>query len=122
MHNVKDSTENYLEALYILSLQTGHVRSVDIANRLELSRASVSKAVKKLEEEGHLIMESDGELVLTESGLAIGRNIDEKHRALKQLLIHMGVSDGIAEEDACKIEHALSDETFDCLKAYLKTL
>lgn len=119
MHDMRDSSENYLEAIFVLHKQTGHVRSIDIANHLDLSRPSVSKAMKKLEESGHIVMEADGEIVLTESGLRIGREIDDRHQTLLKLLIHIGVSEDIAEEDACKIEHALSKETFAALKAFL---
>ena len=108
--------ENYLEAIVVLKREKGHVRSIDIANHLELSRPSVSKAMKKLEELGHIVMESDGEIVLLESGERIGREIDERHQILYRLLVKLGVSEENAENDACKIEHALSQETFDRLK------
>ncbi len=116
MHDLRDSSENYLEAIVVLKREKGHVRSIDIANHLELSRPSVSKAMKKLEELGHIVMESDGEIVLLESGERIGREIDERHQILYRLLVKLGVSEENAENDACKIEHALSQETFDRLK------
>ena len=116
MHDLRDSSENYLEAIVVLKREKGHVRSIDIANHLELSRPSVSKAMKKIEELGHIVMESDGEIVLLESGERIGREIDERHQILYRLLVKLGVSEENAENDACKIEHALSQETFDRLK------
>lgn len=116
MHDLRDSSENYLEAIVVLKREKGHVRSIDIANHLELSRPSVSKAMKKLEELGHIVMENDGEIVLLESGERIGREIDERHQILYRLLVKLGVSEENAENDACKIEHALSQETFDRLK------
>ncbi len=119
MHDLRDSSENYLEAIVVLKREKGHVRSIDIANHLDLSRPSVSKAMKKLEELGHIVMESDGEIVLTESGEHIGKEIDDRHQTLYRMLVKLGVSDDVAENDACKIEHALSQETFDRLKEVL---
>lgn len=112
MHNMHDSSENYLEAIVVLHRQLGHVRSVDVANHLDLSRASVSNAMKKLEEEGHVIMKEDGELTLTPSGERIGTNIDERHQVIRKLLINIGVKPETADDDACKVEHAISQETF----------
>lgn len=120
MHNVKDSSENYLEAIYVLKKQTGHVRSVDVANHLDLSRPSVSKAMKKLVEDGHVEMLEDGEILLTPSGEKIGHDIDERHQMFKALLVKIGVSEAVAEEDACKMEHAISPESFDMLKKFLE--
>ncbi|WP_053942238.1 metal-dependent transcriptional regulator [Kallipyga gabonensis] len=119
MHQIRDSKENYLEGIYVLQEETGHVRSVDLARHLNLSRASVSNAVKKMEEEGYVIMEKDGELRLTEQGAAIGQMIDERHKTLKDLLMYVGVDEDLAEYDACRMEHAISKETFQILKDYL---
>ena len=119
MHNVKDSSENYLEAIYVLARQTGRVRSVDVANHLGLSRPSVSKAMKKLVEEGHVEILEDGELILTNSGQEIGCRIDERHRVLRIFLIRLGVDEITADDDACKLEHAISDLSFDKLKEFM---
>ncbi|WP_071705868.1 metal-dependent transcriptional regulator [Murdochiella vaginalis] len=118
MHNIHDSEENYLEAIVVLERDLGVVRSIDVANHLELSRASVSNAMKKLEQEGRVTMEDDGSLQLSSSGRAIGEEIDLRHRTLRDWFLHVGVSPEVAEEDACKVEHAISAETFDCLRAY----
>lgn len=122
MHNVKDSSENYLEAIHVLTQETGHVRSVDIANHLDLSRPSVSKAVKKLVEGGYLVMKEDGGLLLTEDGERIGEKIYERHKLFKELLLKAGVSEEVAEEDACKMEHAIRESSFQKLKAFVESL
>lgn len=119
MHHLYDSSENYLEAIVVLKRERETVRSIDIANHLDLSRPSVSKAMKKLEEEGHVIMLKSGELKLTPSGAAIGKAIDERHRAIRSMLLQVGVAPEMAEEDACKMEHAMSQETFEKLRDYL---
>lgn len=118
MHNIHDSEENYLEAIVVLERDLGVVRSIDVANHLELSRASVSNAIKKLEQEGRVTMEEDGSLLLSSSGRAIGEEIDLRHRTLKDWFLHVGVSPEVAENDACKVEHAISSETFACLRGY----
>lgn len=119
MHQIHDSKENYLEGIFVLQQEMPSVRSVDLARHLNLSRASVSNAVKKMEEEGYLIMESDGELRLTEQGTKIGQEIDERHKTLRELLMFVGVDEELADYDACRMEHAISKETFHILKDYL---
>ncbi len=118
MHNIHDSEENYLEAIVVLERELGTVRSIDVANHLDLSRASVSNAMKKLEQEGKVEMLEDGSLILTKKGRDIGVDIDERHQTLKDWFLHIGVSLATAEDDACKVEHAISKETFECLKRY----
>lgn len=118
MHNIHDSEENYLEAIVVLERELGTVRSIDVANHLDLSRASVSNAMKKLEQEGKVEMLEDGSLILTKKGRDIGVDIDERHQTLKNWFLHIGVSPATAEDDACKVEHAISKETFECLKHY----
>ncbi|MCI6156505.1 MAG: metal-dependent transcriptional regulator [Peptoniphilaceae bacterium] len=120
MHNIHDSVENYLEAIVVLERSLGMVRSVDLANHLNISRASVSNAIKKMEADGQVTMGEGGALLLSEEGRRIGREIDERHQTVKGLLIHIGVSEENAENDACRIEHAISAETFDRIKAVLK--
>lgn len=119
MHQIHDSKENYLEGIFVLQQETGHVRSIDLTRHLNLSRASVSNAVKKMEEEGYVVMEKNGELRLTEKGAYIGQMIDERHKTLKDLLMYVGVDEDLAEYDACRMEHAISKETFKILKDYL---
>lgn len=121
MHNIHDSEENYLEAIVVLERELGTVRSIDVANHLDLSRASVSNAMKKLEQEGKVEMLEDGSLILTKKGRDIGVDIDERHQTLKNWFLHIGVSPATAEDDACKVEHAISKETFECLKHHYKS-
>lgn len=121
MHNIHDSEENYLEAIVVLERELGTVRSIDVANHLDLSRASVSNAMKKLEQEGKVEMLEDGSLILTKKGRDIGVDIDERHQTLKNWFLHIGVSSATAEDDACKVEHAISKETFECLKHHYKS-
>lgn len=117
---IRKSAEDYLETILMLKEKHGSVHSVDVAAELGFSKASVSVAMKKLRESGHLIMEADGELKLTESGYAIAHRIYERHRTLTQFFIHLGVSPDVAAEDACKVEHDLSEETFQHLLAHAR--
>ena len=117
---IRKSAEDYLETILMLKEKNGSVHSVDVAAELGFSKASVSVAMKKLRESGHLIMESDGELKLTESGLAIASSIYERHRTLTDFFIYLGVTPEVASEDACKVEHDLSDETFQKLFQHVK--
>ena len=120
MHHIQDSTENYLEGIYVLRDQLGHVRSIDLANYLDISRASVSAAVKKMEGEGLVNMAEDGELKLTIQGARVGKEIYDRHLTLKKLLMMVGVEETLADHDACRMEHAISKETFHTLKKYLQ--
>lgn len=119
MHQVYDSLENYLEAIYVLHQEQDEVLSVDLARDLELSRASVSNAVKKMRDRSLVIMEKGGNLVLTEEGERIGREINDRHQTVKKILMHIGVDEELADHDACRIEHALSQETFSAIKNFL---
>ena len=116
-----ESGEDYLEAILVLREKNGVVHSIDVAQHLGYSKPSVSRAVSLLKGDGYLIMERDGRLELTETGVEVARNIYERHRFLRQWLIHLGVSSETAEDDACKIEHNISDETFQCLKRYAES-
>ena len=115
---IKESTENYLEMILILKEQNGQVRSIDVANELGFSKASVSIAMKKLRESGFIHVEDDGSIVLEPSGHAIASKMYERHKVLTQLLIDAGVGSDTAAKDACKMEHVISNESFQCLKAY----
>lgn len=117
MVKLRMSSEDYLEAIYVLKQQKGMVRSIDVAHHLDYSKPSVSRAVGNLKAEGYLEMREDGELVLTESGFAAAKHVYERHILLTALLTSLGVSAKTAAEDACLVEHALSEETFACLKA-----
>ena len=119
--SLHQSGEDYLEAILVLREKNGVVHSIDVAQYLGYSKPSVSRAVSLLKGDGYLIMERDGRLELTETGVEVARNIYERHRFLRQWLIHLGVSSETAEDDACKIEHNISDETFQCLKRYAES-
>ena len=119
MH-IQESGEMYLETIYILSEKTGAVRSIDVGEYMGYSKPSVSRAVGILKKGGYLLMGKDGYLTLTESGLAVAKKIYERHTLLTDFLIRLGVNEKTAVEDACKIEHDISDETFDALKKHAK--
>lgn len=119
---IHKSAEDYLETIYMESLKSGPVRSIDIANALNYSKPSVSIAMKALEEQGY-IRRDDGRLIsLTEKGLAIAREMYARHETLARCLMALGVSEAVAYEDACKIEHDLSEETFSCLRRYAEQM
>lgn len=115
-----ESAEMYLETIYVLSQTNSTVRSVDIAEHMGYSKPSVSRAVSLLKQGGYVVMDPDGFLTLTDTGLDVARKIFGRHTALSQLLVSLGVSEDVAAEDACKIEHVISDETFDAIKRYLE--
>ena len=106
-----ESAEMYLETIYELSQKQPYVRSIDVAETMGYSKPSVSRAVGLLKQGGYLLMDKDGFLTLTESGTAIAQKIYERHNVLAKALMAMGVSKEAATEDACKIEHVISDET-----------
>ena len=113
---IQESAENYLETILILKNKNGAVRSIDIANELGFSKPSVSVAMKKLRENDYILMDSEGYITLTESGMNIAQKILEKHNYIAELLISLGVSEETAYEDSCKIEHDISEESFMALK------
>ena len=114
-----ESAEMYLETIYALSLQQNTVRSIDVAESMGYSKPSVSRAVSLLKQGGYLQMDKDGFLTLTESGNCVARKIYERHTVLTQALMALGGSKEAAAEDACKIEHVISDETFAAIKKHL---
>ena len=114
-----ESAEMYLETIYQLSRERGTVRSVDVAESMGYSKPSVSRAVGLLKQGGYLVMEKDGALTLTESGLEIAQKIYERHTILTNLLTRLGVDPEIAAEDACKMEHVISDTTFEAFKRHI---
>ena len=113
--NIYESAEDYLEQILMLLEKKGHARSVDIAAGLNVSKPSVSVAMKKLRENGYITMSDDNMISLTDKGYAIARKIYDRHQALTKYLIQIGVPEEIAKEDACKIEHDLSDESFNAI-------
>lgn len=118
---IHESGENYLEAIYMLSEKQGSVRSIDVVNHLGFSKPTISVAVHTLERNGFLTISPEGYLVLTESGLEIAERIYERHRVLSSILIQLGVPEKIALEDACKLEHDLSEISFEKIKDYFRT-
>lgn len=113
---VGESAENYLETILILLERKGSVRAIDIAAELDFSKPSVSIALKHLREKGHIEVGEDGRLSLTESGRKIAEGIYERHRVLTDFFVSLGVDADIAQADACKIEHIISDTTFQAIK------
>lgn len=114
-----ESAEMYLETIYELSQKQPSVRSIDVAETMGYSKPSISRAVGLLKQGGYLVMDKDGFLTLTESGIAVAKKIYERHTVLSKALMSLGVSRETATEDACKIEHVISDETFDAIKSHL---
>lgn len=115
---IRQSAEDYLEAILILSKQGPAVRSVDIASLLEVSKPSVSHAMKLLREDGYIAMDRYGAVTLLEKGAEIANRVYERHRVLTGLFESLGVSSEVAKEDACKIEHYISQESFDKIKEH----
>ena len=117
-----ESGEMYLESILQLTQKQGHVRSVDISEYMGYSKPSVSRAVGLLKNGGYILVDGDGLITLTDSGMEIAEKIYERHTVLTQLLIRLGVSPETAAADACKVEHAISDETFQALQNYANKL
>lgn len=116
---LNESAENYLETILVLTHRLGNVRSVDIAREMNFKKPSVSVAMKNLRENGYITVNADGHIHLTESGLAVAEKIYERHTILSSWLIMLGVDPRIAAEDACKIEHDVSNESFDAIKKHI---
>ena len=113
---IQESAENYLETILLLQQRKGSVRSIDIAHELEFSKPSVSVAMKNLRQGGYIEVDAAGQIHLLPPGQAIAEAVLEKHRLMTQFLIGLGVSPEVAAEDACRIEHVLSDESFEAIK------
>ena len=117
-----ESGEMYLETIYILSQKTSHLRSIDIAEYMEYTKPSVSRAVGLLKKSGHILVDKDGFITLTDSGRETAERIYERHTILTNVLLRLGVDEETASADACKMEHVISDKTFQALKSYLDTI
>ena len=113
---MRESGEMYLETILILYNRRGYVRSIDVAEEMQLSRPSVSRGMAKLRENGCILMDAGGMITLTEKGREIAEKIYERHRVLSALFIRLGVDEKTATEDACRIEHVISDKTFSAIK------
>ena len=119
---IHESAEDYLESILVLRERRGQVRSIDVVNELGYSKPSVSIAMKKLRESGYISMDTDGSITLNESGLEIASRIYGRHKTITRFFVLLGVDPAVAAEDACKVEHDLSEETFGCIQAYLKKM
>lgn len=117
---IHQSAEDYLETILMLSQRMGKVRSIDVVNELGFTKASVSIAMKKLRENGYISMSPDGSITLNESGLAIASRVYDRHKTITRLFVLLGVSPDAAAEDACKVEHDLSDETFGKIREFVE--
>lgn len=119
---LQESGEMYLETILILSQRLPHVRSLDVAEHMGFSKPSVSRAVGLLKSAGYLLMDPTGYLTLTDNGRALAEKIYERHNTLTQFLVGIGVDEKTALEDACKLEHYMSDVTFQRIKAFTQNL
>ncbi len=117
---LQESGEMYLETIYVLSEKKGAVRSLDIAEYMDFSKPSVSRAVKLLREGEYISVDKNGYITLTESGKSVAVKIFERHTFLRNLLVSIGVDEQTASADACKLEHSISDESFEALKNYIQ--
>lgn len=115
---IRESGEMYLEAILVLAKKSGYVRSIDVSEYLGYSKPSVSRAMGILREGGYILMEKDGAITLTDSGKKLAETIYERHTVLSELLIRLGVDERTATDDACRIEHVISDESFQAIKQY----
>ena len=118
-HRSNESIEDYLETILFLQKKLGQVRSIDIANEMNFSKPSVSVAMKNLREKGYITVGDNGHIVLTESGKRQAEDVLEKHTILSDWLISLGVAEEIAREDACRMEHDISEESFAAIKAHI---
>lgn len=117
---IHESAEDYLESILVLRERRGQVRSIDVVNELGYSKPSVSIAMKKLRESGYISMDADGSITLNESGLEIASRVYGRHKTITRFFVLLGVDPAVAAEDACKVEHDLSDETFARLKEFVE--
>ena len=117
---IQESAENYLETILILKQRNGAVRSIDIANELGFTKPSVSRAMSILKKDGYVNVDADGAITLTETGLAIAKTMYTRHTVLSQMLMELGVDEETATEDACRIEHVISEKSFAAVQAHLE--
>lgn len=117
--SLHESAEMYIETIYVLSQKSNYVRSIDVAAHMGYSKPSVSRAVSLLRQQGYLIMDEDGFLTLTEEGKNVAEKVFERHTVLTSLLVSMGVDEQTAAEDACRIEHVISDVSFEKVKDFV---
>ena len=118
---INESAENYLETIFVLKKKHGLVRSIDVAHNLSFTKASVSVAMKNFREAGYVSVDDDGFIRLTQKGMEVAEKIYERHNVIAGFLIAIGVDEQTAYDDSCKIEHCLSDATFEKLKEFLES-
>ena len=118
MH-IQESGEMYLETIHVLLKKNGHVRSIDISEHMGYSKPSVSRAMGLLKKDGYIEVDEESHIALTERGLTVAKKIYERHTVLTELLVRLGVDREIASEDACRIEHAISDDSFQAIQAHI---
>ena len=119
---IQESAENYLETILVLHKRKGAVRSIDIANEMNFSKPSVSVAMKNLRQGGYIKVDDDGSIILLDKGQEIAEKIYERHTLISEWLTAMGGDPEVAAEDACRIEHVISAETFDALKRHVSSM
>lgn len=119
---IQESAENYLETILILYRRNGQVRSIDIANEMNFTKPSISHAMKQFRESGYITMDNDGFITLTNSGMEIAERIYERHQLLAEYLMALGVDEETARADACKIEHDISQSSFNAIKKHMALL
>ncbi len=119
---IQEAAEMYLETILILKKRNGSVRSIDIANEMNYSKPTVSEQMKKFRQNGYIKMDPNGYISMTEKGLSIAENTYEKHLLLAGFLVEIGVDEKTAYEDACRMEHYISDKTFECIKNHYRKL
>lgn len=117
---LKPSGEMYLETIYVLCKKKPSVRSIDVAEHMNFSKPSVSRGVGLLKKDNYISVDKDGYITLTEKGLLVAQKIYERHTVLSKVLMMLGVDEETASEDACKIEHVISDKSFNSLKKYME--
>ena len=120
--SIHESGEMYLETIHVLQKKNSVVRSVDIAEYMGYSKPSISRAVGLLKKQNYITVDSNGYISLTDAGLSVANKIYERHTVLSNLLVALGVDQEIAAEDACRLEHAMSDQSFEAFKKHLETL
>lgn len=120
MNGIYESGEDYLETILILKKRNGNVRSIDIAREMDLSKPSVSRAMGILKNKGFITVGEEGEILLTDDGKKIAKSIYERHRVLTEALVMLGVDEETAAADACRIEHDISDKSFNKIKKHVK--
>lgn len=117
---LQESGEMYLESIHVLSKRQGYVRSIDISEYMGYSKPSVSRAVNLLKANGYIVMDDENHITLTDSGREIAEKIYSRHTVLTRMLVALGVSQEVAAEDACRMEHTISDESFEAIKRHLE--